>query len=146
MSLSSEPKPQMYYFALPWLGTGLLLANGARWARSRRLLTPAFHFDILKPYVAISNKAAELLVVSLLCLCFFKKYTVKCFSKQFQTFFSQYPSCFSCFSVVFFFSPYFSCPKFSLQSPSSERSFFRILLFFQNLLDLFVHLDPFTVS
>ena len=54
----------MYYFALPWLGTGLLLANGDRWARSRRLLTPAFHFDILKPYVAISNSASELLMVS----------------------------------------------------------------------------------
>ncbi|XP_070207599.1 cytochrome P450 4F12-like [Littorina saxatilis] len=59
---TSEPKPQMYYFALPWLGTGLLLANGDRWARSRRLLTPAFHFDILKPYVAISNQASQLLL------------------------------------------------------------------------------------
>ncbi|KAK7478152.1 hypothetical protein BaRGS_00030599 [Batillaria attramentaria] len=59
---TSEPKPSMYYFALPWLGTGLLLANGERWARSRRLLTPAFHFDILKPYVGISNRAADLLV------------------------------------------------------------------------------------
>ena len=62
--LSSEPKPRMYNFALPWLGTGLLLANGDHWARSRRLLTPAFHFDILKPYIAISNSASELLMVS----------------------------------------------------------------------------------
>ncbi|XP_076452061.1 cytochrome P450 4F2-like isoform X3 [Babylonia areolata] len=55
----SEPKPGMYRFGEPWLGLGLLLANGDRWARSRRLLTPAFHFDILKPYVAISNAAVE---------------------------------------------------------------------------------------
>ncbi|XP_076452062.1 cytochrome P450 4F12-like isoform X4 [Babylonia areolata] len=54
-----EPKPGMYRFGEPWLGLGLLLANGDRWARSRRLLTPAFHFDILKPYVAISNAAVE---------------------------------------------------------------------------------------
>ncbi|KAL8624346.1 hypothetical protein ACOMHN_044777 [Nucella lapillus] len=59
---TSEPKPHMYNFALPWLGAGLLLANGDRWARARRLLTPAFHFDILRPYVAISNTAAEQLM------------------------------------------------------------------------------------
>ena len=147
MSLSSEPKPQMYYFALPWLGTGLLLANGARWARSRRLLTPAFHFDILKPYVAISNKAAELLVVSLLCLCFFKKYTVKCFSKQFQTFYSQYPSCFSCFSVVFFFLLIFPVQNFLcnllLQNVLFSESYFsfRIYLIFLYTLTHLLHLD-----
>lgn len=59
----AEPKPEMYNFALPWLGEGLLLANGERWSRSRRLLTPAFHFDILKPYIVINNRAADLLLV-----------------------------------------------------------------------------------
>lgn len=51
-----------YKFFLDWLGDGLLLSGGARWARSRRLLTPAFHFDILKPYVQIYNEATDLLV------------------------------------------------------------------------------------
>jgi cytochrome P450 len=63
-----EPKPTgfggMYRFGLPWLGRGLLIADGSRWARSRRLLTPAFHFDILKPYVDIYNEAAEKLMVT----------------------------------------------------------------------------------
>ncbi|PVD36823.1 hypothetical protein C0Q70_03813 [Pomacea canaliculata] len=59
---TAEPKPEMYNFALPWLGEGLLLANGERWSRSRRLLTPAFHFDILKPYIVINNRAADLLL------------------------------------------------------------------------------------
>ena len=44
-------------------GDGLLLAKGKRWSRSRRLLTPAFHFDILKPYMDIYNDAATTLVV-----------------------------------------------------------------------------------
>ena len=47
----------------PWLGDGLLLAGGGKWARNRRLLTPAFHFDILKPYVNVYNKAADILIV-----------------------------------------------------------------------------------
>lgn len=40
------------------LGKGLLIANGARWARNRRLLTPAFHYDILRPYLMIYAEAA----------------------------------------------------------------------------------------
>ena len=43
-------------------GRGLLTANGARWARSRRLLTPAFHYDILRPYVKVYGEAARELV------------------------------------------------------------------------------------
>ena len=66
--LVSEPKPTgfsgMYRFGIPWLGRGLLIAEGDRWARSRRLLTPAFHFDILKPYVGVYNDAAEKFMVN----------------------------------------------------------------------------------
>ncbi|XP_052286014.1 cytochrome P450 4F6-like isoform X2 [Dreissena polymorpha] len=66
---TSEPKPTgfsgMYRFGLPWLGPGLLIAEGARWSRSRRLLTPAFHFDILKPYVQVYNEAVQKLIVNL---------------------------------------------------------------------------------
>ncbi|KAH3827502.1 hypothetical protein DPMN_129437 [Dreissena polymorpha] len=65
---TSEPKltglSGKYRFGLPWLGPGLLIAEGARWSRSRRLLTPAFHFDILKPYVQVYNEAVQKLVVS----------------------------------------------------------------------------------
>ena len=60
----SEPKPFIYKFVIPWLGEGLLIAKGAKWARSRRLLSPAFHFEILKPYVKVANRATDLLLVS----------------------------------------------------------------------------------
>ena len=43
-------------------GRGLLIANGKRWARARRLLTPACHFDILRPYIKVYNEAARVLV------------------------------------------------------------------------------------
>lgn len=63
---SSEPKPKgfggAYRHALPWLGEGLLLSDGERWSRARRLLTPAFHFDVLRPYVSIYNEAVNTLL------------------------------------------------------------------------------------
>lgn len=46
-------------------GESLLTGNGHKWARTRRLLTPAFHFDILKPYVRVYESCAKELVVSL---------------------------------------------------------------------------------
>ncbi|BFZ12158.1 hypothetical protein BsWGS_15197 [Bradybaena similaris] len=66
---SSEPKSrgfgQAYELAVPWIGEGLLSSNGATWARARRLLTPAFHFDILRHYVEVYNQAADTLIEKL---------------------------------------------------------------------------------
>jgi len=58
----------MYRLLVPWLGRGLLIANGDKWFRSRRLLTPAFHFGVLKPYVQVYNECAQILIVSV-CAC-----------------------------------------------------------------------------
>lgn len=44
-------------------GDGLLISDGKKWERNRRLLTPAFHFDILKPYVQIYNDVTEIFLV-----------------------------------------------------------------------------------
>ncbi|XP_067687365.1 cytochrome P450 4B1-like [Haliotis asinina] len=59
---TSEPKAKGgggYDFVLPWLGDGLLVSEGKKWERNRRLLTPAFHFDILQPYLKVYNQVAQ---------------------------------------------------------------------------------------
>ncbi|KAI1894893.1 hypothetical protein AGOR_G00120450 [Albula goreensis] len=49
---STEPKDDIAYkFLIPWIGDGLLVSHGKKWFRHRRLLTPGFHYDVLKPYV-----------------------------------------------------------------------------------------------
>ncbi|KAJ8317562.1 hypothetical protein KUTeg_005466 [Tegillarca granosa] len=69
---SSEPKSKstagIHKMFLPWLGDGLLISNGPKWERNRRLLTPAFHFDILMPYIAVYNKVADIFLGKLLSL------------------------------------------------------------------------------
>ncbi|XP_040983318.1 cytochrome P450 4F22 isoform X2 [Aquila chrysaetos chrysaetos] len=56
------PKDQLFYgFLKPWLGDGLLLSGGQKWARHRRLLTPAFHWDVLKSYVGAFNHSTHVM-------------------------------------------------------------------------------------
>ena len=53
---------QVYKMLMPWLGEGLLIAEGDKWYRNRRLLTPAFHFQILKPYINVYNSCLEVMM------------------------------------------------------------------------------------
>ena len=58
-----EPKEMSVYRMLkPWIGDGLLVSEGRKWFRNRRLLTPAFHYEILKPYVQVSNSCLEVIL------------------------------------------------------------------------------------
>ncbi|XP_041270201.1 cytochrome P450 4F3-like isoform X1 [Onychostruthus taczanowskii] len=57
------PKDKISYgFLKPWLGEGLLLSDGQRWVRHRRLLTPAFHGDVLRNYLGIFNQSTRVLL------------------------------------------------------------------------------------
>jgi len=44
-------------------GVGLGLQSGARWKSTRKLLTPAFHFETVKSYTKIFQQSAEVLLV-----------------------------------------------------------------------------------
>uniref|UniRef100_G1NYM9 Cytochrome P450 family 4 subfamily B member 1 n=1 Tax=Myotis lucifugus TaxID=59463 RepID=G1NYM9_MYOLU len=49
-----DPKaPDVYNYFLQWIGKGLLVLDGPTWFQHRKLLTPGFHYDVLKPYVKV---------------------------------------------------------------------------------------------
>ena len=59
----ADPKDSLGYgFIKAWLGDGLLISKGKKWARNRRLLTPSFHFNILKPYQKIFSDSAKIMM------------------------------------------------------------------------------------
>ncbi|XP_068592156.1 cytochrome P450 4B1-like [Cebidichthys violaceus] len=57
---STEPKDNFAYrFIVPWIGEGLLVSKGQKWFRHRRLLTPGFHYDVLKPYINLMSDSTK---------------------------------------------------------------------------------------
>ncbi|KAL6254371.1 hypothetical protein P5V15_014418 [Pogonomyrmex californicus] len=52
-------KSIVYNMFHPWLKTGLLTSGGTKWQLRRKLLTPAFHFAILKHFINILIKEGE---------------------------------------------------------------------------------------
>ncbi|XP_042339105.1 cytochrome P450 4B1-like, partial [Plectropomus leopardus] len=57
---STEPKDDIAYrFLEPWIGEGLLVSNGQKWFQHRRLLTPGFHYEVLKPYTKLMAESAK---------------------------------------------------------------------------------------
>ncbi|KAM9324687.1 cytochrome P450 4B1-like [Gastrophryne carolinensis] len=58
-----DPKDDTAYkFITPWIGEGLLVLSGAKWFQHRRLLTPGFHYDVLKPYVALMSDCTRIML------------------------------------------------------------------------------------
>ncbi|XP_006902975.1 PREDICTED: cytochrome P450 4A11-like [Elephantulus edwardii] len=53
---------ERYRFLVPWIGYGLILLEGQTWFQHRRLLTPAFHYDILKPYVRLMADSVQVML------------------------------------------------------------------------------------
>lgn len=58
------PKDEFSYGPFkPWLGSGLIsVTENERWSRNRHLLTPAFHYNILKGYAPVTNSCLEVLL------------------------------------------------------------------------------------
>nr|XP_022918835.1 uncharacterized protein LOC111427770 [Onthophagus taurus] len=51
-----------YNFLNRWLGTGLLTSPAEKWRKTRKILTPAFHFQILDHYIETFHSASTILV------------------------------------------------------------------------------------
>ncbi|KAH7727009.1 CYP31B1 protein [Aphelenchoides avenae] len=58
-------KGLLYDLLHPWLGQGLLTSRPEKWRPRRKLLTPTFHYDILKNFVHVFNYQSEILVQQL---------------------------------------------------------------------------------
>ncbi|KAI4465949.1 cytochrome p450 family 4 [Holotrichia oblita] len=58
-------KSDLYKLVKRWLGTGLLTSGGNKWRKHRKIITPAFHFQILEEFIDVFNSASDVLVEKL---------------------------------------------------------------------------------
>lgn len=58
-------KADEYDFIAEWLGTGLLISTGRKWFMRRKVITPAFHFQILESFVEVFDKNSSIFVKNL---------------------------------------------------------------------------------
>jgi hypothetical protein len=60
-------KGRDYSFFEKWLGPGLLLGDGERWHKARRMATPAFHFSKLDEYAQTIDFHCRVRVFEKIC-------------------------------------------------------------------------------
>lgn len=61
-STTNIEKAPLYKYMEPWLGQALLTSTGKKWMRDRKLITPAFHFNILEQYAIVMSEKADIFV------------------------------------------------------------------------------------
>eukprot|EP00106_Octopus_bimaculoides_P012607 XP_014780049.1 PREDICTED: cytochrome P450 4V2-like [Octopus bimaculoides] len=54
-------KNMFYKFLYPWLGNGLLTSGGSKWFKSRKMLTPSFHYNILNSFLIVMQNQSNIL-------------------------------------------------------------------------------------
>ncbi|XP_014206431.1 cytochrome P450 4C1-like isoform X2 [Copidosoma floridanum] len=64
-SIDNIDKSTAYHLLQPWLKTGLLTSTGKKWQERRKILTPAFHFNVLKKLMEIITENCEKTIKSL---------------------------------------------------------------------------------
>ncbi|KAF2878641.1 hypothetical protein ILUMI_27530 [Ignelater luminosus] len=58
-------KSEDYKFLSRWLGTGLLTSGSSKWKKHRKIITPAFHFQILEQFIDIFDFYGNILIEKL---------------------------------------------------------------------------------
>ncbi|XP_016841222.1 cytochrome P450 4C1 [Nasonia vitripennis] len=52
-------KPPLYDLIKPWLGDSVILSKDNKWTERRKILIPAFHLNILKKFIKVTNEHNE---------------------------------------------------------------------------------------
>ncbi|XP_020295618.1 cytochrome P450 4C1-like [Pseudomyrmex gracilis] len=64
-NIKCTEKSSIYKLLHPWLQTGLLTSAGIKWQTRRKILTPTFHFNILKQFVDILIEESDCMIKTL---------------------------------------------------------------------------------
>ena len=51
-----------YKILIPWVKYGLATSSGKKWQQRRKLITPTFHYDILKDFLQVMNEQTTIMI------------------------------------------------------------------------------------
>lgn len=55
-------KAEEYKLLKPWLGDSLVISEGEKWHKMRKLMTPAFHFQILERFIPVFEEQVGVMI------------------------------------------------------------------------------------
>ncbi|XP_063696377.1 cytochrome P450 4d2-like [Culicoides brevitarsis] len=55
-------KAAEYKMLRPWLGDSLVMSEGEKWHKMRKLITPAFHFQILERFIPVFEEQTDIMI------------------------------------------------------------------------------------
>ncbi|KAJ8735683.1 hypothetical protein PYW07_007303 [Mythimna separata] len=64
-NMKYNEKSEIYKVLRPWLRDGLLVSKGSKWQERRKILTPTFHFNILRQFCQVLEDNSQRFVESL---------------------------------------------------------------------------------
>lgn len=51
-----------YEMLKPWLGDSLVISEGEKWHKMRKMMTPAFHFQILERFIPVFEEQVNVMI------------------------------------------------------------------------------------
>lgn len=81
-SSKNNTKADEYRFLKPWLGESILLSDGEKFRKNRKLIMPSFGISNLKEFFGIFNKHCKKLIEELEKECFDGEFDIYHYLKQ----------------------------------------------------------------
>jgi cytochrome P450 family 4 len=65
INVKTTAKSEEYDYTRDWIGDGLLTSSGQKWFQRRKIITPAFHFNVLHEFCQVFDRNSDVYVDNL---------------------------------------------------------------------------------
>jgi cytochrome P450 family 4 len=62
INVKTTAKSEEYEYTRDWIGDGLLTSSGQKWYQRRKIITPAFHFNVIQHFCQVFDLNSDIYV------------------------------------------------------------------------------------